>query len=490
MKSRVLLISLAVMLALSVYTTSCSNTGDELEIPEQPEILIVSLARDTDEWLAGYEQIGAGPVHREFVDYVNNELGGVHLKAYDTASGDCYVPLQLDVREFSVAAWDIGIVTEAICGDINEGNSHFLWGGPGTDCIIAQAPIANSAGVVLLTLEGGATAIANDPEGLVQWPYVFITMSHSDWYQLPVLSEMLEAELERTPRAYVVHTEDSHGLEYLEVAMDNFEVVDNVAVPFTMTESEASMVIQNAMAALGNGAEPNYDLFCGFASPAHVYDLTAAAMVADFNPPAMIFGPGASFGSYAHSFIASEDELYDVEGILAFTAAAYNANPEIQAVYDLIAERMDDAEGDPLSGIPDFPGILQLDYWGTPCYWAGLEMWLEAVETVGYVDQELLRDALAAFDEDDPADTVLGDCWFRMCGVSGEGGGILDYLCHAGEIGQWINGTLETVGYDGIESDLERYIVTADFMFPKPAIARISTRIRRPTWVRYPIRQA
>jgi len=110
-------------------------------------------------------------------------------------------------------------------------------------------------------------------------------------------------------------------------------------------------------------------------------------------------------------------------------------------------------------------GILSLDYWGIPCYWAGLEMWLEAVESFGYVDQEKLRDALASL-EDDPADTVLGDCWFRMYGAPGEGGGNLDYLCHMGEIGQWQSGEFETVGYEGITDDLPNYVVTGDFMFP------------------------
>ena len=73
--------------------------------------------------------------------------------------------------------------------------------------------------------------------------------------------------------------------------------------------------------------------------------------------------------------------------------------------------------------------MLSLDYWGIPLYWAACEMWLEAVESVGYVDQELIRDALAAF-EDDPAETILGETWYRMYGTPGYGGGNFDYVCH------------------------------------------------------------
>jgi hypothetical protein len=451
-------------------TTTVIMNGDYIitanfeELPEQPTKLVIGTARDTDEELVAFENIVAGPVIREFVEQVNL-AGGVHLSAYDTDTETCYVPLEIDVREINVATWDIANVTAGICADIATGDVHFLFGSPGTYNIFTQAAIANEAQVVLLALdEGGTCYVANDPLKLASWPYMFITCSYSDWYQLPVLSDMFEAELGRTPKAYVAHIEDPHGEEYLAVAEDNFDVVGDVEVPYTITQSEANTVIQNAIAALGDPHDPNYDIFCGFCYPWIVHSLTRASIENNFNPPAIVFGPGANFGDYLY-YLGGPLNPSLVDGILSFTTAAYDTNPEIQAVYDLIAERMDDDEGDPLSGVPGWPGILSLDYWGTPLYWAGMEMWLEAVERVGYVDQEKLRDALAAL-QDDPADTILGECWFRMYGGHGEGGGNLDYLCHTGEIGQWQSGVFETVGYDGITDDLPNYVVTADFMFP------------------------
>jgi hypothetical protein len=441
-------------------------TASFKELPEQPTKLVIGIARDTDEDLVIFEETCAGPVVREFVEQVNL-AGGVHLSAYDTPTWDCYVPLEIDRREISVATGDIGNVTAEICADIASGDVHFLLGGPSPDSIYTQAPIANEAGVVLLILEGGSAPIRNDPEKLAAWPYVFVTLSYSDWYQLPVLANMLEAELGRTPKAYVAHMGGLgavHGEEYLAVAEDNFDVIGDVEVPFTITQSEANTLIQNAIIALGSPATPNYDIFCGFAYPWIVDALTLASIENNFNPPAIVFGVGANFGYYGYWFGTPQNPS-PLDGIVSFTAAAYDTSPEIQAVYDLITERVDDDEGDPLSGVPGLPGILSLDYWGMPLYWAGLEMWLEAVERVGYVDQEKLRDALAGL-EDDPADTILGDCWFRMYGAHGEGGGSLDYLCHTGEIGQWQSGVYETVGYEGITDELPNYVVTADFMFP------------------------
>jgi len=440
-------------------------TASFKELPEQPTKLVIGMARDTDEWLAVFEQFEGGLVMREFVEQVNL-AGGVHLSAYDTATEECWVPLEIDRREVNIATGDIAEVTAEICADIANGDVHFLFGGP-YDSSITQAPIANEAQVVLMALDGGISSIANYPEKLASWPYMFFNESYPDWYQLPVLSDMLEAELGRTPKAYLVHTVDWDSEGYIAAVEDNFEVIDHVEVLYDGAELDAEEIVHGAIEALGNSTDPNYDIFCCFCyheSNLLNVPITATIMALDFNPPAMVIGVGAQYEIYAHWFGDPPNPSL-VDGILCHTSAAYDTNAEIQAVYNALAERMDDDEGDPLSGAPGSPGILMLDYWGTPLIWAGLEMWLEAVERVGYVDQELLRDTLAGL-KDDPADTILGECWFRMYGTSGEGGGNLDYLCHTGEIGQWQSGVFETVGYEGITNDLPNYVVTADFMFP------------------------
>jgi len=150
-KNRIIFISLAVALALSVGLIGCGG-GEVPGIPEQPTTLIIGMARDTNEDMAIFEMAYGGVVVREFVEQVNL-AGGVHLSAYDTPAGECYVPLEIDRREINVATWDIGKVTAEICADISNGDVHFLIGGyPNNDLVIAQAAIANEAGVVLLTL--------------------------------------------------------------------------------------------------------------------------------------------------------------------------------------------------------------------------------------------------------------------------------------------------------------------------------------------------
>ena len=88
------------------------------------------------------------------------------------------------------------------------------------------------------------------------------------------------------------------------------------------------------------------------------------------------------------------------------------------------------------------------DPWGHPLYWAGLEMWKQAIEKAGTLDQDKIRDILAT----EHLNTVLGDTWFEN--------GLLAKECHTGEIGQWQNGVFEVIG--------PKDKATAPMIYPKP----------------------
>lgn len=443
---QIFFITLAAILALGGSLIGCG--GEELP-PQAPDKIIIATPRDTDEGLAIFDQMAAGPVMRAFVKYVNDTLGGIELSKYAET-----VPLELDRREISVAQWDVGTVTQGICDDIDAGTVHYLWGGPGTDCIYTMAPIANAEATVLFTFEGGATAVSNDPAKLAAWPYVFINLSYSDWYELPVLSKMLTQKLGREPKAYVIHVWGEHGQEYLATAEDNFDVVGDVEVPFAGSEMDADEVILRAMAALN---KTPYDICIMASYPDHNIPLMASAMAHGFNPPAIAQGPGPNFGFFGYVFGGDPSVI---EGLLCYATANFKTSAGVAQAYGLIADQLE-ADGTPQP--PGTPGEAYIDYWGHPLYWAACQMWLQAIENAGDIGQELLREGLAAT-KDDPMTTILGETWYRM--ASANGGGNMDYLCHTGEIGQWQSGGIEIVGYPGITSDLPNYKTTANFIFP------------------------
>lgn len=468
MKNTILAISLVVLLTTGLDS---GGTSCQYRPPYIPPIQI-GLARDLDGPLSFFECNGAGPVYRWFVEKVNDE-GGIHLSEYDTRTAECRVPLELVVRDFDLFTWDIDDVTDAL---IYIDEVDFIWGGPGTDWILSQAQTCNYADKVLITLEGGASPMIWD-EDMDDLPYVWVSSSFANWYQIPVLYDILEAELDHDPIAYITYIGEyggAHGHEYRYETYNEFgtgNVIDAGVHSYQMTSNEADDIIAAAAAALNSTP---YDIFCAFTYPWNVYALTQACIDNEFNPPAILFGPGANFGRFGAPPLDGFNAT-NVEGIMCFavandktTVSVGNTKMSMAEMYDAIAAQIEYDWIDP--GLSCASGNLTsgeqtLDYWGTPCYVAALEMWKCAVEAAGNIDPENVRDALASFSPENPAQTVFGDTWFTVFG-DGLGGGILAYECHTGEIGQWQSGMVEIIGYDGINATLPNYCVTANTTYP------------------------
>jgi len=470
MKNTILAISLVVLLTTGLDSGGMSCQYNPPNIPP----LKIGLARDLDGPLSFFECNGAGPVYRWFVEKVNDE-GGIHLSEYDTRTAECRVPVELIVRDFDLFTWDIDDVTDAL---IYIDDVDFIWGGPGADWIFTQAPTCNEAEKVLITLEGGAGNTTMGDEDINDWPYVWVSSSSADWYQIPVLHDILEEELGHDPVAYITYIGGvyggAHGYEYRYETYNEFaaeNVIDAGFHSYELTASEADDIITAAAAALNS---TSYDIFCAYTYPWNIYALTQACIDNEFNPPAILFGPGANFGRFGTQPFDGFNAT-NVEGIMCFavandktTVSVGDATMSMAEMYDAIAAQIEDDWIEP--GLPCASGNLTsgeqaLDYWGTPCYVAALEMWKYAVEAVGDIDPEGVRDALAAFSPENPAQTVFGDTWFTVFG-DGLGGGKLAYECHTGEIGQWQSGMVEIIGYDGIKATLPNYCVTANFTYP------------------------
>jgi hypothetical protein len=472
---KILFITLAAVFALSMGLVGC---GGETVPPAGPDSIMIGTARDLDEGQFIFDCYHGGPSMRWFVNKVNDEEGGIYLSKYDET-----VPLELVVRDFSLASWDMATVLQGLCDD----GADVLFGGPSTDSIYTLAPVANANSVILLTFEGGASKMVWEHENFLdQWPYVWINLSFANWYEIPVLKGMLdEVVTGRDPIAYVTYIGGlgaEHGLEYSQTTTDEFgaeNVLGMIQHPFEMTQEEANTIIQGAVTALGDPADPNYDIFCAFTYPPNVAVLFGAIQSFGFNPPAMIFGPGSSQGYFP---ITWGDDA--IEGVLSFGTANYKTIPKVGTptismadLFDEIGAQIDDDWENYTSVCPNIFGAAAgtevLDFWGQPIFEAGLSMWKTAVEEVGELDNTAIRDVMASFSASNPASSCFGDTWYRVFGedpITGQpnqaGGGVVDYLCMTGQIGQWQSGIFELTGYDGINDELPNYDATADFMFP------------------------
>lgn len=397
-------------------TTTEPTTTEPTTQPPEKDSIVVGMSRPLTGPLAIIGDSAFGALYPIFVDMVNAE-GGIYVEEYGKK-----LPIELIVYDDGSDVNTMVQLTEKL---IVEDQVDFLWPACGTAFLFAQAPIANKYGYVLITGEGGATQIE---DVLVSLPYLFVTLSFSDWYQIPVLADMMVDKGIET--AYIMSIADLHGIEYAGVAANEFnargiEIVGSRSVPPDIAD-----VTPIISAAKASGA----DAFLCFAYPDQVIPAVFTSMALEYNPKVWLGGPGVNFGFFPVTFGPA------VEGITGWTMYARGQTEALDELADLLYSNA--------------PKEFE-DWWGHPCYWAGLQIWKQAIEQAGTLDQDAIRDIIA----NGTFDTVLGETWFDMAG-DGAGGGLLSKDAHTGEVGQYINGVYEVVGpYEW---------ATADWVVPKP----------------------
>jgi branched-chain amino acid transport system substrate-binding protein len=348
------------------------------------------------------------PIYDTMVKMWNDE-GGIYIAEYGKK-----LPIELKIYDNKS---DIPTMTKQLEQLIVQDKVDYIWAPESTAAIFAAAPIANKYQKVLVTMEGGATSLK---DMLPSLPYVFVPLSFSDWYQIPVLADVLAAK--GCKSAYVVYISDLHGIEYagvagIELPKKGISVVASKSLPVEMTDF--SLVIKDAKA---SGA----DAFLAFTYPFHVLPITGQMMELGYNPKAYLTGPGSNFGFFHDTFGPA------VEGVMCWASWNRKVSPELNAMADKL-----------YAGKPEALN----DWWGHSLYWAAMEFWKQAVEKTGSLDNVKLQQIMATTH----FNTVLGDTYFSN--------GLMAKESHPGEVGQWQNGIVEIVGGNK---------VTAPLIYPKP----------------------
>ena len=424
-KKILIILSVVVLLVGGLFVACEDEVDDNGDVngngppPVTKDSIVIGASRPITGSGAPIGDAALGPIMLVWEEKVNAD-GGIYVAEYGKN-----LPVEYIIYD---DASDVGTMVRLTEKLILEDEIDILFSSCGTAFISAQAPVANKYGMVLVTAEGGATIMKEALPGL---PYVFINLPFSDHYQLPVFADMCAAAGAKT--AYMITIADLHGVEYGGVATQEFDrvgiqVLANKSVPITYTDF--SLLVKDAQA-----ADP--DVFCVFAYPPIVLPVTGEMMTLGFNPPAVIMGPGCNFGFYGATF-----GPLTVEGVTCFAAANSKTGPEFERHF---------------SELEAMVGWANLDWWGTPFYEPITQMWEQAVEETGTLDQDTIRDYFA----NNHFDTLLGDTYYEMYG---EGGGLLVKETHPGEIGQWQGGIVEIVG----GGDWPGVVLTSDWIYPKP----------------------
>lgn len=402
-----LLIPIAGLLLLSMGSS---------EVPADKDKIVIGAARPLSGPLSQVGDYAMGPIMTMWAEEVNArggiEVGGkklpVELKIYDDTS-------------------DLGTSTRLIEKLILEDKVDFLFPNCGTAFLYASAPLANRHKYVYLGAEGGCTTLTSM---LPQLPYVFGILNYSDYYQIPVLAEVLKEKGVKT--AAVIYMNDLHGVEYYHSSLSEFlkagiQIVKAEAIP---------PYTENVELVLKAAKESGADVLCAYVYPPTVMAVVGQSMAIGYNPKAMVLGPGVNFEFYKNIFSAR-----GVEGIMGFGAFNSKSSPEIADFIDRYVKRF---------------GLEMMDWWGGAYYWAALECFEQAITKAGSLDNTKVRDAMAS----GRFKTILGETWFDMTN-GGQGGGILSKDCHPGQVAQWQNGIYEVIGPSN-------KVTTEKVIYPKP----------------------
>jgi len=401
-------IPLLVLAVLLSALPACSSGGtDKTEI-------VIGASRDISGFQAGFQEYGAAPIYKMWIDDVNAaggiDVGGKKLKVrlieYDDAS--------------DTAACVKNI--EKLC---TVDKVDFLFGPTGTAMLFAAAPIANKFKKIIVCMEGGATTLETK---LSEMPYVFSPLNYSNHFQMPVFVDLCVAKGAKT--AFVIAMNDLHGAEYNtafqgEAALKGITVVDSVTIPVTITDMNS--VVQSAKAA-------NPDIVCVFAYPNQNILFMNTAMALDFNPKVLLIGPGCNFGFFNLTYGAA------LEGVCG--EGAWNAESSDKAA--AFAVKAEAAVGGPGN----------MDWWGALPYYSACEFLGQSITKAGSLDNEKVRAVMYK----EKFETIMGTFYWERLGDNG--GCLMPQEVYAGQIGQWQNGIFEVIDPDKNN--------TASMIYPKP----------------------
>ena len=394
MKNKVLIGSflfIAILMFLVGVCTTNSLAKDKI---------IIGAARPLSGPLAFFEANAFGPIYKMWVDEVNAK-GGILVKEYGKR-----LPVEMLVYDDKS---DMGTMTRLLEKLILEDKVDFIFAPASTAFLFAAGAIANRHGYILMGCEGGATSIKQMLPGM---PYFFGVIQFSDHNQMPTLAQVYKEIGVKS--AAIMFIEDLHGIEYSGVA--NREL-GKVGIDVKMMKS-APPGIKDVSHILKQAQKLKVDAFCAFVYPDTCFLSTGQAQALGINFKAFLLGPGGNFEVYRKIF---GDKV--IEGVMGEGAWNAKSSPAAQDFVKRYTARYDPST---------------LDWWGHIQYYAALQMFEQAIETAGTLDQKKVRDVMAT----QKFETVLGPSWYQ---TFGGGGGITAAECFPGQIGQWQKGIFEVV---------------------------------------------
>ena len=243
---------------------------------------------------AVFEQAHFGPAYKLWVKDVN-DAGGLNVAGKK-------LPIEMKVvDDQSDLDTSLRLQTQLMEQD----KVDFMFAPCSTAFLFASAGLQNDHKYIFLSAEGGATTLSKQMEA-GKLPWVFQFLNYSDHNQMPVMAELMP-ELGMKTFA-IMYIDDLHGIEYNAQAQIFFgtpplsaKMTSTTAVPPGI--KDVSSIIKKIQA-----EKP--DLVCSFQYPPENILTYQTMMQLNYNPPALLGGPGTSTQAIYDIFKGGLDGIF------------------------------------------------------------------------------------------------------------------------------------------------------------------------------------
>jgi ABC-type branched-subunit amino acid transport system substrate-binding protein len=459
---RILFISLAVVLGLSVGLVGCVP---EEGVPEIPDYINILAVRSVSGAISVYEEVAMGPIYKYWRHVINDVEGGIYVEEYERK-----IPVHIEVKDDGS---DMETMTTLLETNLATGDYPFVIGPCCTPFLQAAGSICSLHGSVLVGAEGGSTTIAPN---LDQYPYMFANLGFSNWYQMPALCAILDSwaaeETDGEVDVYVMSMSDLFGVEYsgqFEEWSATYTTID------ILKKVDVVPATQDVAAQVEEAADLGADVILVNCYPPTMHAVMGYAIEHSLDFKSIVTGPGACYEQWYDTYFGPM-----AEGTCGYGAWNEYSGPELREFTE---------------DIIDYMGRTVMDWWGGAYYYVGLDMLAKAIEEAGTLDPSDVRDVMAS----QKLDTILGETYYTTYDGTwplGASGGLLALACHPGEIGQWqhvteangwlpdgVTGTARLKPY-GIPDDATEWYIfevigpeakaTAPSIYPKPTWAELA----------------
>lgn len=380
------------LLAFIVTAALLLSVGGSMAQDDVPDVILIGNPISLSGPNAQGAMLTQIPTFDLWVADVNAE-GGIYVEEYDAR-------IPVEILRYDDTS-DIGTAVQLTERLILEDEVDFIFPPWGTAANFAIAPLVSEYEMPTLGCTVSSQQLREEAD---EFPYFFTMLNQPDTQGGGLVDLLVELGVETVA---VIHHTDLHGIEFADVTIPLLEEAE-IEVVFVRTYPPAT---EDLSQVLRQVQEADPDALIAFSYPPETFLMTAQMLEIGYSPDLFYATVGIAFPAYRDVF-----GVDIVEGTMG--AGAWNPNVDIEGAQEFFDRHVEMFDAEP-------------DRWASAACYASGQVLQQAIETVGTLDGEAVRDAIA----EGEFETILGTVTFED----------QFNVTYPGEVGQWQDGEFEIV---------------------------------------------